>query len=468
MVQPDFNQQLHRGRWLTVALLAAVVIKLAVLAATVSLQPRIADERDYLLLARSLFEGNGFAFPNGPTSLRPPLYPAFVAAIWWVVGHESLLAVRFAQAIVGLLTGLLAYYVGRHLYGQRAGVIAAALVTLYPALLVAQSLLLTETLFSFFVTAMVASVVALLQRPRITFAVLAGLMLGAAALTRSILYPFPLVLVGLILWWLPVPRTRRCLMAIALCAAYAAIVGPWAVRNTRLQGVPVLVDTMGGLNLRMGNYEFTPHDRMWDAISQQGERSWIVGLPAQPDGGGEWTEGRKERWARSQAIAFIVSHPFLTAWRSLIRFGDFWALDRDFLAGVQRRLYSPPLLVTVLVGGALSVAYPAAMTLAVLGAWLVPPRDRRGAWLLLVVVAFVCALHSIVFAHPRYRLPLMPLLLVFGAAAVADGAWRHIDWRSWRGRGAILTMASMAALWIVQIAWRDWPAVRPLVLGSGQ
>ena len=39
-----------------------------------------------------------------------------------------------------------------------------------------------------------------------------------------------------------------------------------------------IVDTMGGMNLRMGNYEYTPDDRMWDAVSLQGEKSWVHGL----------------------------------------------------------------------------------------------------------------------------------------------------------------------------------------------
>jgi 4-amino-4-deoxy-L-arabinose transferase-like glycosyltransferase len=467
MSQDNASQPFRRKSGLVTVVAVGFLVKLAILAVTASIEPRIADERDYLVLARSLASGEGFAFPNGPTSLRPPLYPGFVASVWALAGHESVLAVRFAQVVVGLLTAVLAYHVARALYDERSGVLAAALTTFYPALVFAQGLLLTETLFAFFVMAMVASVVAVFRRPHFGFAALAGVSLGAAALTRSILYPFPAVLAVILLWWLPASLRRRAGLALVLCVSYGLVIGPWAIRNTRLQGVPVLVDTMGGLNLRMGNYEHTPHDRMWDAVSQQGERSWIVGLPAHPEGGGDWTEGLKERWARSRALEFMLSHPGLTAWRSAIKFGDFWALDRDFVAGVHRGLYAPPLTVTALVGGLLLVAYPVALALGILGAWLVPPRDRHGRWLLLVVVGFVCALHAVVFAHPRYRLPMMPLLLIFAAPAISRRSWQGVDWQSWQGRGAALTLASAAALWVVQIVWRDWPAIRPLVMGDG-
>jgi len=45
--------------------------------------PIVADSADYDRLARSLAEGRGYTNTRGePTSWRPPLYPAFVAAIY--------------------------------------------------------------------------------------------------------------------------------------------------------------------------------------------------------------------------------------------------------------------------------------------------------------------------------------------------------------------------------------------------
>ena len=467
MSRSETPSQLTTTQWLMAVLAVGLIFRLCLLAATVSLEARIVDEQHYLTLARNIVEGRGFAFSNGPTSLRPPAYPALIAAVWTVVGHESLQAVRALQAVLGVLAGLLAYRIACALFDEVTGVWAAGLTMFYPAFVIAQALLLTETLFACLVLGTVASVVSLLRRPRLATALCAGVLLGFAALTRSILYPFPVVLVPLLLWWTPASFGRRFVLGAMLCVGFAGVVTPWAIRNTQLQGVPVLVDTMGGLNLRMGNYEYTPHDRIWDAVSQDGDRSWIVGLPEQPPDGGAWTEGKKERWARQQALAFITSHPGLTLWRAVIKFGDFWALDRDFLAGVQRGLYHPPAFVTAVLGSALILAYPVALGLAVLGAWLVSPRDARGAAVLLILIAFVCALHTIVFAHPRYRLPLMPLVLVFTAAALKQQAWRLLEPRTWRGRGALLTLAGIAAIWVVQIAWRDWPAVRPLVLGAG-
>jgi 4-amino-4-deoxy-L-arabinose transferase-like glycosyltransferase len=451
---------------LGIILLAALAVRLVILAMTPHLGTRIVDEQHYHVLATSLVEGRGLASASGPTSLRPPLYPALVAGLWSVTGSRSLQAVRAAQMLLGLATAALAFWIGRRLYDDGAGLVAAGIVAFYPALLLANTLVLTETLFTLLLTAFVASLVGLVQAPRPALALLAGVLLGLSALTRSVVWPFPGVLLPVLAWMLPTSLARRLACCVLLLAGFAALVGPWAVRNTRLQGVPVVIDTIGGMNLRMGNYEFTPHDRIWDAVSERGARSWIVGLPAHPPGGGEWTEGQKERWARDQAVAFMRQHPGLTMWRAVIKFSDFWALDRDYAAAIQRGLFHPPAWAAVMVTAAMTVAFPVVLILAIIGASLTPPADWRSHLVLILLVLVVTALHTVVFGHPRYRLPLMPLLAVYAGAAVSARGWQRLR-LGWRDSllPAVL-IVTLAAIWITQFFIRDWPHVQRLLGGS--
>jgi len=454
---------LRPGKRLGIILVAALLLRLVILTMTAQLGVQVVDEQHYHVLATSLVEGRGLATPSGPTSLRPPLYPALVAGLWSVTGSRSLQAVRAFQDLVGLATAALVYVIGRRVYDERTGLVAAAFTAFYPELLFANSLLLTETAFTFLLTAFVAACVIFLQRPRAAIAVAAGTLLGLAALTRSVVWPFPLVLVPLLLWVTPAPMTRRLACCALLVAGYAAVVAPWAVRNTRLQGLPVIVDTMGGLNLRMGNYEFTPHDRIWDAVSRHGAQSWIVGLPPHPPDGGEWTEGWKERWAREQAIAFMRAHPGLTLWRAMIKFGDFWALDRDFVAGIQRGLFRPPPWAAAVAAVAITVAFPLVIGLAILGVCLTPGSDWRSHLLMILLILFVTALHSVVFGHPRYRLPLTPVLAVYAGAAVSGRAWRRL-YEGWRVALVPAALAVLlAGIWTTQFLVRDWPFVRRLL-----
>ena len=170
---------------------------------------------------------------------------------------------------------------------------------------------------------------------------LCGLALGLAALTRSVLWPLPVVLCPLLAVLIQAPLARRLALPALVLVGYVVVVAPWAVRNTRLQEVLTVVDTMGGINLRMGNYGYTPDDRMWDAVSIGGEKSWVRGFATdRPDQ--KPTEGRKDKWAQRKALAYMRAHPMITARRSLIKFADFWGLDREFIAGVQTGLFSPP------------------------------------------------------------------------------------------------------------------------------
>jgi 4-amino-4-deoxy-L-arabinose transferase-like glycosyltransferase len=448
---------------LAIILLLALVVRLLILAMTPGLDVRIADERDYHDLATSLVEGRGFESKFGPTSLRPPLYPGVVATAWSLTDSRSLQVVRAVQGLVGLATAGLVYVLARRLYDEHAATAAAAIIAFYPALLLSHSLLLTETLFTFLLTAAGLAVVATLQQPRPMVALGGGVLLGLASLTRSIVWPFPLVLAPFIALVARGTTRQRLVGAALLLAGHALVLTPWAIRNTRLQGVPVVVDTMGGLNLRMGNYEHTPHDRIWDAVSMSGSKSWVAGLPPSPPAGGEWTEGLKERWARERAVEFILEHPGLTLWRAGIKFADFWGLDRDFLAGVQKGLFTPPLWVTGVAGLALLVGYPLVICLAVVAVCLRAPGDWRSHLALWLLVAFVAALHSLVFGHPRYRLPLTPVFAVYAGAAISNRVWQLRHQRPGRWRLAMAICGGLAAIWIAQFVIRDWPYVQRLM-----
>src|SRR5262249_19562038 len=152
-----------------------------------------------------------------------------------------------------------------------------------------------------------------------------------------------------------------------LVCGYLVVIAPWAVRNTLLQRTLTVVDTMGGMNLRMGNYEHTPEDRMWDAVSISGEKSWSYELGATHPEARHWTEGQKAAWAQRQAFAYMAAHPVITLRRSILKLADFWGLDRELVAGFQQKLYRPAPWFTWLATIATLLAYPLVAVTAVVG-----------------------------------------------------------------------------------------------------
>jgi 4-amino-4-deoxy-L-arabinose transferase-like glycosyltransferase len=455
-----------RGRYALLLVLAvALLVRAALVWSARDIGLEIEDEQHYAALATSLADGHGFAWgPGEPTSIRPPLYPALVAAVWTVTGSRSLEAVRWVQVALALLSVWLVYRIGCLWFTRDAAVAAAAGLALYPALLFSGVLVLTETLFTALLLAFIYACARLERRPTVPAALAAGVALGLAALARSVMWPFVLLVPVLAWFGLRSTARHRAVIAMAAVAGYALVVGPWAARNTSLQGTFAVVDTMGGLNLYMGNYAHSPEDRMWDAVSLTGGQAWSATLPPRAADGGRWTEGTKEKWAQRQAVSYMLGHPATTARRSALKFADFWGLERDFIAGVQRGYYDPPVWLVVAGALAITLSYVATAVLAVVGIFLAPP-SRRAQVLLLTVVLFISGVHAIVFGHSRYHLPLVPVLLLFAASALTSGQWRRIFTMSGPAILATATVALLALVWSWEIFVRDWDRIRQLVTG---
>lgn len=439
-------------RFLWIAIAVGLFLRLAILWQTPALGTEIVDEQQYSQLGDSILAGDGLAWaPGQPTSIRPPLYPALLATIWSVAGPRNLQVVRVFQILLALATMAVVYLLGARIYNQRTGRYAAAAVWLYPSLAFFNFLILTETLFTFLLLTFVLLTVMLVQAPRAWVALLCGISLGFAALTRSVLWPVPLVLCPLLAALVRAPIARRVVLPLIVLAGYAIVVAPWAIRNTRLQGVVTFVDTMSGINLRMGNYEHTPEDRMWDAVALRGKESWVYGLTSdQP--GEPMTEGRKEKWAQRKALEYMRQHPAITLRRSMIKFADFWGLEREFVAGVAQGLYTPPLWFQIVASLAIVCANVLVVTTGVAGMWLAAPEDRRMQMLLLLPIVVIVGAHTIVFGHSRYHLPLIPILAIYGAALTQVRVPAlGLSPRPVR-LGAILAVAALAAIWIREVA----------------
>jgi 4-amino-4-deoxy-L-arabinose transferase-like glycosyltransferase len=428
-----------------------LLVRLILLYATRGTGLMIVDEQHYHTLALNLLHGYGFAWePGNLTSIRPPLFPVLLASIWKVAGTENVLVIRMAQIVIALANVYLVYRLGLLLFDHRVALLAAAGLCLYPSLLAFNAFVLTELLFTFLLTLTVLGIATLLKTGSAWIAWGAGVALGLAALTRSVLWPFPLVLCPFVFFSMLGNWRWRFWLAGLLLIGYGLVVAPWAIRNTRLQGVFTMVDTMGGITLRMGNYEYTPLNRAWDPVTLQGEKSIFQDLRAEHPDVSTWTEGRKEKWALRKAFMFMLANPALTLQRSLIKFANFWGLERTVIAGWQQGLYQPHRWFVALGTVVIPLAYVVVMLFACLGVFLSRPPDLRMHLFLLLVIGFLAGMHTLAFGHERYHLPLIPLLLLYAAAAVAHQTWRHF------GKGLRLVAAPLAvAAGLLVIWWRE-------------
>jgi len=450
--------------WFWLAMALGLLIRVAIVTQTARFGTEIIDEQHYRQIAENILAGNGFAWgPGRPTSIRPPLYPGLLALVWNVTGGVNLQAVRLLQIVLAALTTFLVHRTAHRLFGERSARIAAAIFWLYPSFIFFNVLILTETLFTFLLVAFVLSAVALLTSDRNwRLSLLCGVCLGLAALTRSVLWPLPLVLCPLLVLLVRGTWRWRVTAAALVFTGYAIVIMPWAVRNTQLQRVVTVVDTMGGLNLRMGNYEYTPDDRMWDAVALQGPRSWSWEL-AVSGRGARMTEGEKDKWAQQQALAYIREHPDTFIRRTLIKFSDFWGLEREFVAGVGRGMYAPPKAVVIAAAALIGVSYPVVAVLGIVGLWTVLPQDRRAHVVMVLPFVVIMGVHTVVFGHSRYHLPLVPILAIYAAALLTQARFTLVRLERPQLIAAAVTCAALVLIWVRQLAFTDLERLRALL-----
>jgi len=414
----------------------------------------INDEQHYTAIAANLALHGEFGHAPGQlTSLRPPLYPALVAGIYAICGHQNHDAVRVVQSMLGLATVALVYWLARGMFGTTTAVWAAGLTCFYPSLVGTSCLLLTETLFTFLVVLFVALVATWLQTRALASLIGIGLVLGLASLTRSVLWLFPpFLMLFLVIAMRGVRWPRRLALAALPVAVFALTIAPWAVRNTRLQQTFITVDVMGGRNFMMGNYEYTPLYRAWDAISVSGERSWDSMLARAEPTYRQTTQGQRDKLALRYGLRYALANPGQTLHRTIVKFCNFWQLERELVAGASRGSWGVTNQAVVLgLGIAIVGAYVAAMVAGIFGFLLTRPHIAGMGGFTLLLIGFVCLIHSAVFGHSRYHLPLMPVVLVYAASAIVH---RREIWESRKQPAFHLASALcllLVAMWVSEL-----------------
>ncbi|HXV05494.1 MAG TPA: glycosyltransferase family 39 protein [Solirubrobacterales bacterium] len=225
---------------------------------------RPPDAQAYARIAESLYLHGSFdARPPGashemqPASAYSPGLPLFVAAVYLLSGGVHLTLALVLLALLGATAIPMAYLLGRRFAGPAAGLIAAAAVAVYPALLEYQGLPLTEPLAAFLLGAVLVLFFRACDRPGDLWRWAGfGAVFGALAMVR----PEYLVLAALLpLAWLPREarrgRPRRALTPLAVSLlATIVVLAPWTIRNAIVLGRLVPVSTGGGKALFIGTY----------------------------------------------------------------------------------------------------------------------------------------------------------------------------------------------------------------------
>ncbi len=435
----------HRILFGILAVAAAIRLIAAV---SIDFPPRY-DEVDYRSIAQNIASGAGFSIDGvSPTAYRAPGYPYIVATVFTLFG-ESPVAVRMVQAAVDTVTVVLVYLMAGMFFSRRTAEIAAGLYALYPGNFLYVPFFLSET----FVTPVLLSVVYFLmwyQRERsVSALVWCGICTGVLTALR----PHAAIIVPLFFLWKVIAEqswiaSGRTLMLIGVIAV--VIVSPWIIRNVSVFDHAALTSN-GGVNFWIGHNEGANGSFKYSAAESPLEQI--------PDEFDRSAEGYR------LGVQFLLSHPLQEIKLTALKFFHFFEPDFGLLtalfpeqipsagaraADVYRNI--PVIPLAIVHGTAVAVILSALWSLLVM-----TEPERQAAAPLTTIVAGWIVFHLLYFAVARYRVPIMPFIIILAAHAVVHR--RTVSLSHLHVRHILITAAGALLLgsWL-------WIAVRLYVL----
>jgi len=239
--------------------LAALVLRLIPVIPFASASSELlADAGEYDKLAMNLISGRGFVNSDTglATSTRVPIYPMFLAFIYFLFGH-SYFAVRVIQCILSASVCVIIFYIGKIAFDRKVGLLSAIILACYqPYILYSyyggSAFLLSENLFIFLLSIfLLFAMKNYFVMPGIKNSLILGALMGLLMLTRPIFAPFPIFLFFL-LWYKNTffQAAKRMLFVLAFLIL---TLSPWIVRNYFVHNAFIPFSTQGGFSLYTAN-----------------------------------------------------------------------------------------------------------------------------------------------------------------------------------------------------------------------
>ena len=371
---------------------------------------------------------------------QSPLYAYFLGTLYALFGGETW-SPRVVQAVLGSVSPLLVYAVGATLFSRTVGWLAGIGLALYGPIVLEEITFSKTTLLV--VTALAAFLLYLWESPRGrtpgVFA--AGLLFGVTVVGVGQWLPAFVALAA----WSPMMAAhlsadRRRRVALAFAAGGLVVILPLVVWNTVRGGGLMLTSGDAGLNFYTGNNE--------RASGLPAKPIGLRDVPQYEESDGRWLAeravGRRldpadvSRYWTDCGLAWIARHPddwLALLGKKLLTLWNAFEIPDNYHYAFMRARFLPllrPLPTFALVA-----------PLALVG--LAVPFWRRRADVTALYIACGVYLMTVVlfYVRGRYRLPAVPFLMVFAAAAVERG-FHAVAARRWR---SVAVLGAGACRW---------------------
>jgi tetratricopeptide (TPR) repeat protein len=386
---------------------------------------------------------------------QAPLYPYFMAVVLVLLGPEPW-GVRVVQIVLGSLASPLLSMAGRRFFDRRIGLAAGTLLAVYPPAIFFDGLIQKTSLGLFLMCLLLLILGQILWRPRGAWFALAGVVLGALALTRENALAFAPVLV---LWVLLHPERppwdTRLRRAVLLVAGLLAVLVPVGLRNRAVGGEFLITTSQLGPNFYIGNNlradgRYTPlREAREDARVERTDAREL----AETALGRSLTPAEVSDYWLRRSFDEIASDPArwlgLLLRKGLLVWNAREVVDTESIEAYQdhSRLLS---------GLSRLLHFGILLPLAALGVFVTRHRWRH-LWILYAVTLTIAASVVVFYVLARYRFPVVPVVILFAAAGLL-GLLGRLAAREW---GSLLRVLPIPLAVGVVVNWPLTAATSP-------
>ncbi len=375
----------------TLIFLLALTVRISFLILAPARPLYLDDAISWDSVAWNFLNGRGFTEIDGkPTSLRPPIYPIFLAGIYFLF-NRNYFFVYLIQSILGALSCVLIFLLANKFFDENKSFLVSLGCVFWPPLIVYTGIIATETLYIFLLLLFFN----LLYYLRVEFTnkyVILGILLGIINLTRStiVFYPIFLVIFMLLTNKKDIPKILLMFGISLVC------ISPWTIRNYVVFKRFLLINTAAGELFWSGTY--IP----WDGICKHGRDENFYKLfnlenPVDND-----------RKMFIEGLKNIKKNPIGFLKLSVKKFFRFW-----FKPVGQELTYKKYKLLGIL------LYIPHGLLVILCWFYLIKFYKKEFFYIVVLFVYFT-VMHNLLAPIPRYRLPIEPFVVMFAIACLVE------------------------------------------------
>lgn len=365
------------------------------------------DDVKFIRSAWILVDTGNYVYHTPPTAtafMMPGL--SFVLAFFVTIFGKfgGITAFRVFQAMVQTGSLFMLFLIARKLFNSKVGIMAVILSLFSIADYWVTNLILTETLFKFFVLCLVYFSIYALEKQKTKYYVMGGLALGVATLFRPTIATFPIII--LFIWLLEKVKFQNMLKYTAIVAVvFCLVLSPWWVRNYSIFHKFIPLTLASGNPTLQGTY--INYDQ--SSAKTDGLDYTQFTYPA----GSEIANNEVEMEISKYRLTNLVpKHPlafleWYTVGKAKLQVRDPFFWSPEFLgvnASMAKKWHKLTLLLSI-IGG---IMY-----------YMNKKRNKNGTLVIATIIYFI-AIYLPFFTMGRYFYPAMPLVIVFSAYAVVN------------------------------------------------